>query len=96
MPEDAGLGHIDSMVLSGQSESLIEHEGRHGFLAHKEAIGLLPGSVALIGTIVASRIKWHLRLIDKGRKLLLDVFSEFGRLRPGLVHVLESLLRRND
>lgn len=96
MPEDAGLCHINSMVLGCQSESGIERKGRHGFLAHKEAIGLFPSSLALIGTIVATRIKWHLRLIDKGRKLLLDVFSELGRLRPGLVHVLESLLRRDD
>ena len=96
MAEDAGLRHINRMVLGSQSESGIERKGREGFLAHEEAIGLLPSPTALIGAIVATRIKGHLRLIDKGSKLLFDVFSELGRLRPGLVHVFERLLRRND
>lgn len=96
MPENAGLGHINCMILCGQSEPFVESKGRHGFLVHEEGIGLLPSSIPLIGTIVASRIKWHLRLIDERRQLLLHVFSELGRLRPGLVHVLEGLLRRND
>lgn len=96
MAEYAGLRHINSMVLGGQSESGVECKGWKGFLAREEANGLLPSSTALVGTIVATRIKWHLRLIDKGRKLFLDIFSELGRLRPGLVHVLECLLRRDD
>lgn len=92
MAKDAGLGHIDSMVFSGESEPLVEFIGGEWFVLGEEVVGLLPGRLALIGGIIAAGVEREGGVVDEHIDFLLDVLCEGARVGPGFIHILEDIL----
>ena len=76
MPENASLSHVDSMVFCGQIEALVEHERSHGCLLGEKSVGLGPGSLSLVGGIVAARFKGESGVVEEGVDLFLDVVGK--------------------
>jgi hypothetical protein len=85
--ENTSFSHIYGMVFSSQGEPLVEDIGWKWVLTGQEGVGLLPGSLTLVCTVVASRIKWHHRLVDKGRELFFHIFCKLLRLGAGFIYI---------
>lgn len=89
--KNASLSHIDGMVFCCQTETLVENKRSHGCVLGEKSVGLRPGSLALVGGIVAAGFKGECRVVEEGVDLFFDVVGKTGWVRPCLIHVLECV-----
>ena len=57
----------------------------------EKSVGLGPGSLSLVGGIVATWFKGECRVVEEGVDLFFDVVGKTGWVRPCLIHVLECV-----
>lgn len=88
--------HIECVIHSSQSKTLIELEWMGGFSIFEEFVSLFPGRFSLVGCIMAILHVWKIFLINKSVHLFFDILTEFSRIGSCLVYVGKHLLYRYD
>lgn len=76
VPENASLGHIDSMVFCCQIETLVEDERSHGCVLGEKGVGLGPGPLSLVCGIVAAGPEGEGGVVEEGVDLFFDVVGK--------------------